>query len=127
MRDKLLQIRADKDFCEKVDYLRRINGYNSNSETVRKIIEKEYRKETQNQEQAEAIDDIKGKGEMNIIIDIENNEVHLCKSCVNCFPECEAQEGIIFGDGIGCDNICSCNKYIPLAEHDYYRGGVIYN
>lgn len=46
MRDKTLQIRADDDFLAKVDYLRRVNGWKSTSETVRKIIEKEYRKES---------------------------------------------------------------------------------
>lgn len=58
---------------------------------------------------------------------IENNEVHLCKSCVNCYPECETDDGIIFGDGTGSDNICCCKKYTPIAERDPYRGGLIYN
>ena len=48
MRDKTLQIRADDDFLAKVEYLRHINGYKSNSETVRKVVEKEYRKEKTN-------------------------------------------------------------------------------
>ena len=46
MRDKLLQIRVDESFLSKVSYLQRINGFKSVSETVRKIVEKEYRKET---------------------------------------------------------------------------------
>lgn len=46
MRDKLLQIRVDKSFLSKVSYLQRINGFKSVAETVRKIVEKEYRKET---------------------------------------------------------------------------------
>lgn len=45
MKDKEIKIRADEDFIEKVDYLQRINGYKNKSETVRKTIEKEYRKE----------------------------------------------------------------------------------
>lgn len=45
MWDKKLQIRADDDFLAKVEYLRHINGYKSNSETVRKVAEKEYMKE----------------------------------------------------------------------------------
>lgn len=45
MRDKTLQIRTDDDFLAKVEYLRHINGYKSNSETVRKVVEKEYKKE----------------------------------------------------------------------------------
>ena len=45
MRDKLLQIRVDDDFISKLEYLRKINGFKSIAETVRKIIEKEFRKE----------------------------------------------------------------------------------
>ena len=44
MKDKLLQIRVDKEFCEKLAYLKNINGYKTESETVRKIIEKETRR-----------------------------------------------------------------------------------
>lgn len=46
MRDKLLQIRVDESFLSKVSYLQRINGFKSVAETVRKIVEKEFRKET---------------------------------------------------------------------------------
>ncbi|MBP5197950.1 MAG: hypothetical protein J6033_02745 [Lachnospiraceae bacterium] len=45
MKDKLLQIRVDKDFLSKLEYLRKINGFKSIAETVRKIVEKEVRKE----------------------------------------------------------------------------------
>ena len=45
MRDKLLQIRVDEDFLSKLEYLRKINGFKTISETARKIIEKEFRKE----------------------------------------------------------------------------------
>lgn len=45
MKDKLLQIRVDGDFLSKLEYLQRINGFKSIAETVRKIIEKEFRKE----------------------------------------------------------------------------------
>ena len=47
MRDKLLQIRVDADFLAKLEYLRKINGFKTVAETVRKIIEKEFRKETE--------------------------------------------------------------------------------
>lgn len=46
MRDKLLQIRVDESFLSKVSYLQRINDFKSVAETIRKIVEKEYRKET---------------------------------------------------------------------------------
>ena len=45
MKDKEIKIRADEGFVEKVDYLKRINGYQNRSETIRKTVEKEYRKE----------------------------------------------------------------------------------
>lgn len=47
MKDKLLQIRVDKDFLQKLEYLRKINGFRTVAETVRKLIEKEFRKENQ--------------------------------------------------------------------------------
>ena len=45
MRDKLLRVRIDAEFLSKLDYIQRINGYKTQSETVRKTIEKEWRKE----------------------------------------------------------------------------------
>ena len=45
MRDKLLQIRVDEDFLSKLEYLRKINEFRTIAETVRKIVEKEFRKE----------------------------------------------------------------------------------
>lgn len=47
MKDKLLQIRVDEDFLSKVEYLRKINGFKTIAETVRELLEKEYRKETE--------------------------------------------------------------------------------
>ena len=45
MKDKELKIKVDDQFIEKVDYLQRINDYKNRSDTVRKVVEKEYRKE----------------------------------------------------------------------------------
>ena len=47
MKDKLLQIRCDSEFLSKIEYLLNINGFRTVAETVRKIVEKEFRKETQ--------------------------------------------------------------------------------
>lgn len=44
-KDKLLHIRIDEAFEKKLQYLMRINGFRSLSDTIRKLIEKEYRKE----------------------------------------------------------------------------------
>lgn len=46
MKEERIEIRADEGFVEKVDYLKRINGFQNRSETIRKTVEKEYRKET---------------------------------------------------------------------------------
>ena len=48
MKDKLIQIRADAELLAKIEYLKFVNGWRTVSETVRKIIEKEYRKERGN-------------------------------------------------------------------------------
>lgn len=45
MKDKLIQIRADAEFLSKLEYLQLINGFKSISETIRKIVEKEWKKE----------------------------------------------------------------------------------
>ena len=45
MKDKELKIKVDDDFIEKVDYLQKINDFKNRSDTVRKVVEKEYRKE----------------------------------------------------------------------------------
>lgn len=45
MKDKLLQIRVDGEFLSKLNYLREINGCKTTAETLRKIVEKEFRKE----------------------------------------------------------------------------------
>ena len=45
MKDKLIQIRVDAEFLSKLEYLQRINGFKNESETIRKVVEKEWRKE----------------------------------------------------------------------------------
>ena len=102
-KQRLLQIRVDDDFLSKLEYLRKINGFRTVAETVRKIVEKEFRRESMR---------------------ITNNCIHLCNSCYKEYPDCDAeQDDIVFGDGIGSDNICCCNKYIPILERDTDRGG----
>jgi len=46
MKEKQIHIRADEEFLQKLEYLMRIYGFKSLSDTIRRIIEKEYRKET---------------------------------------------------------------------------------
>lgn len=47
MKDKMLRIRVDSDFLSKLEYIKRIHGFKTVAETVRRIVEKEWRKETQ--------------------------------------------------------------------------------
>ena len=47
MKDKEIRIRTDSEFDSKVEYLQKINGYKNKSDTIRRTIEKEYRKETE--------------------------------------------------------------------------------
>ena len=45
MKEKQVHLRVDEVFLAKLKYLKDINGFKSVAETIRKIIEKEYRKE----------------------------------------------------------------------------------
>jgi len=50
----------------------------------------------------------------------KNSKEHLCDTCSKIYPDCsyaadiagDVQE-IEFGDGVGRDNIISCNTYVP--------------
>lgn len=48
-KTKLLHIRIDEQFEQKLKFLMRIHGFKSMSDTIRKLIEKEYRKEKENE------------------------------------------------------------------------------
>ncbi len=41
-----IHIRVDEVFRRKLEYLMRLNGWRTLSETIRRIVEKEYRRET---------------------------------------------------------------------------------
>lgn len=45
MKDRRIYIRVTEEFLKKLEYLKEINGFKTLSETIRKIVEKEYRKE----------------------------------------------------------------------------------
>ena len=45
MKEKQIHIRVDERFLEKLEYLKKLNGFRNLSETIRKVIEKEYRRE----------------------------------------------------------------------------------
>ena len=46
-----------------------------------------------------------------------DNQIHLCYSCEYDYPDCPCEyNDVIFGNGIGNDNICACNKYKPSTQ-----------
>ena len=48
-----------------------------------------------------------------------DNQINLCDSCDYLYPDCPAKnDDVIFGNGIGNDNICACNKYQPTIQPD---------
>lgn len=52
-----------------------------------------------------------------------DNQINLCDSCDYSFPDCPSKnDDVIFGNGIGNDNICACNKYKPTVQPEPKRG-----
>lgn len=49
MKDKRIYVRVTEEFLKKLEYLKQINGFKNLSETMRKIVEKEYRKEKESE------------------------------------------------------------------------------
>lgn len=46
-----------------------------------------------------------------------DNQVNLCDSCKHTYPDCQSgKDDVIFGNGIGNDNICACAKYVPSTQ-----------
>ena len=45
MKDKVLIVKTEQTWLDKVDYLKQINGYRTRSETIRKLVYKEWFKE----------------------------------------------------------------------------------
>ena len=47
---------------------------------------------------------------------ITNNKVHLCDSCQYAYITCPSHgDDAVYGDDKGADNICACNKYLPIC------------
>ena len=46
-----------------------------------------------------------------------DNQINLCDSCDYSYPDCPSKnDDVIFGNDIGNDNICACNKYKPFIQ-----------
>jgi hypothetical protein len=90
MKEKQLHIRADEKFLQKLENLMRINKFKSLSDTIRRIVEKEYRK--------------------------ENESVHVDTGCIHCNQfdgrGCRLT-GIIFPDYF---NVSTKPKSCPVVE-----------
>ena len=41
-------------------------------------------------------------------------QINLCDSCCNFQPECNPRN-MIFGTGVGDDNVCACDGYEPIT------------
>ncbi len=55
-----------------------------------------------------------------------DNQVNLCDSCRYVFPECPGEDsGVLYGNGTGNDNICSCKDYYPIYV-EFFNGGTIF-
>lgn len=51
-----------------------------------------------------------------------DNQTNLCDSCDYSYPDCPSEKNdVIFGNDIGNDNICACNKYKPSAQPEIIR------
>lgn len=46
------------------------------------------------------------------------NKVNLCESCKYEFATCKAKQ-IIFGTGLGNDNVAACDTYLPLRLNEW--------
>ena len=53
---------------------------------------------------------------------VQDTKINLCDSCRYDYPECAASV-VCFGDGIGHDNICCCNVYLPQTENGILTRG----
>lgn len=52
-----------------------------------------------------------------------DNQINLCDSCDYSYPDCPSKDDdVIFGNGIGNDNICACNKYKPSVQPEREKG-----
>ena len=101
MKEERIEIRANEEFVEKVDYLKRINGYKNRSDTVRKVVEKEYIKEAYDgTPHLINITGIEGKGYVRIIQ-------------TNTFPKYYRYDLDIYDEHGDCISI-----YIPRKEKE---------
>jgi hypothetical protein len=49
-----------------------------------------------------------------------NNQIHLCDSCISNYPNCPAEnKDVLFGNGVGNDNICCCAKYLVSVDRPH--------
>ena len=48
---------------------------------------------------------------------VVGNKVNLCDSCKHEYPVCMAGSAdVLFGDGVGDDNVCCCSCYDPIER-----------
>ena len=50
---------------------------------------------------------------------VVGNKVNLCESCRLEYPVCMAGSAdVLFGDGVGDDNVCGCSCYEPIMKKE---------
>lgn len=51
-----------------------------------------------------------------------NTKINLCDTCTRFpdYPYCtdypNGNDVVVFGDGVGGDNVCKCSKYEPMED-----------
>lgn len=45
---------------------------------------------------------------------------NLCNYCQLEFATCPKANHIVFGNGVGNDNIIECSEYVPISFHNNY-------
>ena len=57
---------------------------------------------------------VRSSGELDLIR--ESECLNLCDTCSRCFGECLNDDTIVFGNGIGNDNVIKCGSYMEVKE-----------
>ena len=54
------------------------------------------------------------------IIKTKCTKDNLCKYCSNDFATCPKANHIVFGDGVGNDNVIECSEFSPISYFNNY-------
>ena len=54
---------------------------------------------------------------MKVFVSLKNKRNNLCDSCNNCFADCKSED-LVFGNGVGNDNVIVCDAYASKTHID---------